>query len=62
VISFSFEQSVVPKEFRENLKKSIDMLLHVQLKGAPSPDFSGTLAGESTTGKNKKFGENRKKC
>jgi len=37
VISFSFEQSVVPKESQENLKKSIDILLRVQLKDAPSP-------------------------
>ena len=35
----------------KNLKKSIDMLLHVQLKDAPSPAFALSAAGGLTTGK-----------
>ena len=50
VISSSFEQSVVRKEFQENLKKSIDTLLRVQLKDAPSPAFAGSAAGEFNYG------------
>jgi hypothetical protein len=42
------------KKFQQNLKKSIDILLRVQLKSAPSPVFAGREAGELTTGKNKK--------
>jgi hypothetical protein len=44
------------------LQKSIDILLHVQLKGAPSLALTCSAAGELTTGKNKKSGKNRKKC
>jgi hypothetical protein len=44
VISFSFGQSVVPKEFQENLKKSIDTLLRVRVKDAPSPGFARSAA------------------
>ncbi len=62
VISFSFEQSVVPKEFQKNLKKSIDILLRIQLKDAPSPAFARSAAGELTTGKIKKSGKIEKKC
>jgi hypothetical protein len=43
------------------LQKSIDILLHVQLKGAPSLALACSAAGELTTGKNKKSGKNRKK-
>jgi hypothetical protein len=52
VISFSSAQSAVLKEFQENLKKSIDTLLRVQLKGVPSPAFARSAAGEPNTGKN----------
>jgi hypothetical protein len=44
------------------LQKSIDILLRVQLKGAPSLALTCSAAGELTTGKNKKSGKNRKKC
>jgi hypothetical protein len=46
----------------KNLKKSIDTLLHVRLKGALSPALAGSAAGEPNTGKHKKIGQNRKKC
>jgi hypothetical protein len=46
----------------ENLKKSIDILLCVPLKDAPSPPSHMVRQGELTTGKNKKSGKNRKKC
>jgi hypothetical protein len=42
---------------RKNPKKSIDILLRVQLKSAPSPAVVGSAAGEPTTGKNKKSGK-----
>src|SRR5207249_11590467 len=45
----------------KNLKKSIDTLLLVQLKDAPSPVFACSAPGEGTTGKNKNSGKNRKK-
>jgi hypothetical protein len=48
------------KEFQENLEKSIDILLHVQLKGAPSLALARSAAGELTTGKNKKSGKTEK--
>jgi hypothetical protein len=50
------------KEFLEKfLQKSIDILLRVRLKGAPSLALACSAAGELTTGKNKKSGKNRKK-
>jgi len=61
-LKISSEQSVVPRKSQENLEKSIDILLHVQLKGAPSLALACRAAGELTTGKNKKSGKNRKKC
>jgi hypothetical protein len=51
-----------PRSLEKFLQKSIDMLLHVQLKGAPSLALACSAAGELTTGKNKKSGKNRKKC
>jgi hypothetical protein len=42
------------------LQKSIDILLHVQLKGAPSLALARSAAGELTTGKNKKSGKTEK--
>jgi hypothetical protein len=50
------------KEFQENLKKSIDTLLRVRVKDAPSPGFARSAAGELTTGKIKKSGKIEKKC
>jgi hypothetical protein len=41
----------------KNLKKSIDTLSGVQLKGATSPALALSEAGELTTGKNKKIGK-----
>ena len=49
--------TAILKEFQENLKKSIDTLLHVRLKGALSPALAGSAAGELTTGTNKKLGK-----
>jgi hypothetical protein len=49
-------------EFQENLKKSIDTLLRIQLKDAPPPAFARSAAGELTTGKIKKSGKIEKKC
>ena len=57
----SSEQSVALRKFQGNLKKSIDIHLQVQLKGAPSLALARSAAGELTTGKNKNR-ENRKKC
>jgi hypothetical protein len=45
------------KEIQKILKKSIDTLLCVQLKGALSPALAGSAAGELTKGKNKKSGK-----
>jgi hypothetical protein len=36
------------RELQENLKKSIDTLLGVQLNDAPSPAFATSAAGETT--------------
>jgi len=41
----------------KNLTKSIDTLLRVQLKDAPSPVFARSAAGEGITGKNKNSGK-----
>ena len=45
------------RKFQENLKKSIDTLLQVQLKDALSPALAGSAAGELTTGQNKTSGK-----
>jgi hypothetical protein len=46
---------------RKNPKKSIDILLRVQLKSAPSPAAVGSAAGDQLRVKIKNP-ENRKKC
>ena len=51
-----------PRGLDKFLQKSIDMLLRVRLKDAPSLALACSAAGELTTGKNKKSGKNRKKC
>ena len=56
-LKISFEQSVIPRKFQKNFKKSIDTLLCVQLKDALSPASAVSVAGELTTGKNKKSGK-----
>jgi hypothetical protein len=45
------------EKISRNLKKSIDILLRVQLKDALSSALAGSAAGELTTGKNKKSGK-----
>jgi hypothetical protein len=57
-LKISSEQSVAP--FQENLKISIDTLVRVRLKDAPSPALAGSEAGDLTTGKNKKSGKLKK--